>query len=190
MTIFTIGHSSHSFDALAELLQSSGVTAVADVRSTPYSRRYPQFNAPALLHALKSVDIAYVGLGRELGGRPVRDELFRGEVADYEAMARTDEFAAGIKRVIAGAERHVVALLCSEGDPLHCHRCLLVGRHLATHGCDLKHIHGDGRIETQVAFEDRMLKDTLGLPDMFTDRAYLLEEGYRTEMHRHAFRRN
>ena len=46
--LFTIGHSNHDFRRLLQLLQSAGVTAVADVRSQPFSQRYPQFNRPEL----------------------------------------------------------------------------------------------------------------------------------------------
>lgn len=35
MTIRTIGHSNHSFAKFSELLRTTGVTAVADIRSAP-----------------------------------------------------------------------------------------------------------------------------------------------------------
>ena len=68
--VLTIGHSNHSMDALLALLKQHGVTAVADVRSAPYSRYMPQFNHDALQGVLEAGGIEYVYLGGELGGRP------------------------------------------------------------------------------------------------------------------------
>ena len=50
--IFTIGHSTHPFQQFAALLTRNGVTAVADVRSAPYSRYNPQYNREPLKAAL------------------------------------------------------------------------------------------------------------------------------------------
>ena len=40
-TLFTIGHSTHSIEEFLSLLQSYCIQAIADVRSQPYSRRFP-----------------------------------------------------------------------------------------------------------------------------------------------------
>ena len=42
-TIKTIGHSNHAIERFVDLLKAGGVEAVVDVRSMPYSRRFPQF---------------------------------------------------------------------------------------------------------------------------------------------------
>src|SRR5439155_24000994 len=68
--LFTVGHSNLEAEGLLGLLRAAGVTAVADVRSSPYSRRLPQFNRAALEASLRAAGIAYVFLGAELGGRP------------------------------------------------------------------------------------------------------------------------
>jgi uncharacterized protein (DUF488 family) len=126
LTVFTIGHSTHSYEHFLSLLRASGITAVADVRTTPFSRHFPHFNEAALRSELKLDGISYVFLGRELGGRPSSQSFYCDGVADYEKMARTETFASGIKRVVEGAKSFRVALMCSENDPLDCHRCLLV----------------------------------------------------------------
>ena len=66
--VFTIGYSTHSLDAFVMLLQHHGVTALADVRTTPYGRANPQFNRQTLERDLMARGIKYVFLGRELGG--------------------------------------------------------------------------------------------------------------------------
>ena len=49
--IFTTGHSTHALPALLELLARHQISAVADVRSDPYSRRNPQLNRETLERA-------------------------------------------------------------------------------------------------------------------------------------------
>jgi uncharacterized protein (DUF488 family) len=156
-TVFTIGHSTHSYEHFLSLLREFGITAVADVRTTPFSRHFPQFNAAALRSELKLDGISYVFLGKELGGRPSGSSFYCDGVADYEKMAKTDEFANGIRRVIDGAKKFQVALMCSEHDPLDCHRCLLVGRALSRGGMKLIHILGDGSSISHEAIEEKLL---------------------------------
>ncbi len=66
--ILTVGHSTLSYEAFLRLIRSAGVTAVADVRSAPYSRHHPHFNRDMLRDELKLDGVAYVFLGEELGG--------------------------------------------------------------------------------------------------------------------------
>jgi uncharacterized protein (DUF488 family) len=100
----------------------------------PFGPHYPHFNRDDLREELPSNGISYVFLGKELGGRPSEHGFYREGVADYEEMAQAPEFNKGLDRVIEGAKVHLIALMCSERDPLDCHRCLLVGRALAKRG--------------------------------------------------------
>ena len=124
--ILTIGHSTLTYEAFLSLLRATGVSAIVDVRSVPYSRHTPQFNMDTLTSELKSDGIAYVFLGDTLGGRPETRAFYCNGVADYELMAKKPEFDGGLDRLIDGAKRYRIALMCSEQDPLDCHRCLLV----------------------------------------------------------------
>ena len=145
--LLTIGHSNLAADRFLGLLKDAGVTAVADVRSVPFSRWCPWFSGKALAQRLAGEAIAYIALGDALGGRPRDPRLYRDGVADYEAMATSEEFAAGLQRVVDEMAHHRVCLLCAEREPLDCHRCLLVGRALVARGLALGHIRPDGRIE-------------------------------------------
>src|SRR5262245_43115437 len=98
--LLTIGHSNLTADRFAALLKDAGVTAVADVRSVPFSRWCPWFTGKALAERLAGEAIAYIALGDALGGRPRDPRLYRDGVADYEAMAVRAEFAAGLARVV------------------------------------------------------------------------------------------
>lgn len=182
--ILTIGHSNHSLDHFLGLLQGAGVEMVVDVRSTPASRRQPQFNKASFAQALHAAGLSYLWLGRELGGRPADPALFTDGIADFERMAETKSFREGIARVLGEADWLRLALMCAEKDPLDCHRCLLVGRALTEQGAEVRHILADGAIITQTAIED----DLLGGEVLFPPRAERLAEVYRAQARRIAFR--
>lgn len=76
MTIYSIGHSNQPMEAFLELLHKHSVQALVDVRSYPYSKYVPHFNGPDLAHAAGQVHIQYHFMGKELGGRPDRDEFY------------------------------------------------------------------------------------------------------------------
>jgi len=156
--LFSIGHSNLAADRFAAMLRAAGAEAeaVADVRSVPASRFCPWFSAKNLAPLLAKDNIAYLRFGDALGGRPRDPSLYCDGVADYEAMARTPSFQAGLDRLIADAARHRPCLMCSERDPLDCHRCLLVARALAGRGLTVGHILHDGAIEPHAATESQL----------------------------------
>ena len=78
--IKTIGHSNHPIGRFVDLLKSGGVEAVVDVRSTPYSRRFPQFGRERLAQTLSAAGILYRYEGAALGGKPK-------DGAGYDALA-------------------------------------------------------------------------------------------------------
>jgi uncharacterized protein (DUF488 family) len=153
--IFTVGHSNHSLEHFLQLLAGAEIGAIVDVRSKPHSRWSPQFNKEALASTLGKNGVAYVFLGRELGGRPDNPAFLRCGMPDYDAMSRTESFRAGINRIIEGAKTHRIALMCAERDPLDCHRFLLIGRHLASPAIPLAHILASGEVEAQDKTETR-----------------------------------
>lgn len=156
-SILTIGHSKHTIERFTALLAEARVTAVADIRSAPRSRFAPHFNKDALPASLAQQNIAYVFLGKELGGRPEQQGMFTAGVADYEKMVASESFRAGLQRLMTGAEQHLIAVMCAEADPLDCHRCLLVGRALAGANVDVGHILASGEIITHGQAEERLL---------------------------------
>jgi|SoiMethySBSTD1v2_1073268.scaffolds.fasta_scaffold133712_2 uncharacterized protein (DUF488 family) len=179
VALLTIGHSNHPADRFIELLKSADVTAIADVRSVPFSRWCPWFTAQALAERLAREGIAYLPFGDTLGGRPRDRKLYRDGVIDYEAVAATPEFRAGLDRLIEETGHHRLCLMCSEREPLDCHRFLLVARALAERGLAASHILVDGRIEPQAAAEGRLLALAGGAPDLLHDDAQRLAAAYR-----------
>jgi uncharacterized protein (DUF488 family) len=148
--VFTIGHSTHSVEKLTGLLGFHGIEVLVDTRSQPYSRYAPGFNRRALEGALGDLGIGYLFLGGELGGRPEGEEFYDGKGrVDYGLLGRSRSFLDGISRLEKEILARTVGLLCSEEDPAHCHRRLLVGRALEERGFTLRHIRGDGSVEVE-----------------------------------------
>ncbi|APB33404.1 hypothetical protein GlitD10_1084 [Gloeomargarita lithophora Alchichica-D10] len=156
--LFTIGHSQHSLESFIVLLQQHNVTALADVRSMPYSRRLPQFNRPVLEKNLPQAEIRYAFLGKELGARPEDSHCYVDGKALYENIAVTSGFSQGINRILKGVRSHRIALMCAEKDPVTCHRAILVCQHLLPFNLEIGHILTDGSLEYHEDLEDRLLK--------------------------------
>ena len=188
--VLTIGHSNHSPDAFRALLQEHGVAAVADVRSAPYSRYAPHFNHDVLKDALENQGIAYLFLGGELGGRPADRSCYddAGRVC-YDRVAAADFFAEGLRRIIRNADDGRLALLCTEKEPLECHRTLLVARALNERGLAVKHIHANSELESHAAAMDRLLT-LFHLPpngDLFRSREEIVADALTRQARRVAY---
>jgi uncharacterized protein (DUF488 family) len=186
--VFTIGHSTHSIENFIDLLRQHAVTAIADVRSVPYSRMQPQFNRESIAGALKKHGIAYAFLGKELGARSDDRDCYENGRVQYRRLARTQLFRSGIYRVREGSRKLRLALMCAERDPLDCHRTVLVSRELTAAGENVVHILADGRIEPHAETMRRLL-GMVGLPetDLFRTEAQLLEEAYAAQEARIAY---
>jgi len=170
--ILTLGHSNHPLVRYVELLQAQGVTAVADVRSQPYSRHVPQF-------CLATAGIAYVFLGAELGARSPDPAHYQDGRLRYDRLAASELFQQGLLRLEQGQARWRIALLCAERDPLTCHRGLLVAPCLVQRSLAVMHIHPDGRLESQAELEDRLLAaGGLAEGDLFSSREERLVRAY------------
>src|SRR5882724_9956771 len=187
--LYTVGHSNHPIERFVGLLQPHGITAVADVRSTPYSRFNPQFRREKLQAALAEVGIQYVFLGQELGARSQDPACYDAEGrVSYAKLARTELFRNGMHRLITGMADHRISLMCAERDPLECHRTILVAREMVREGVAVTHILGDGSLEPHEHALQRLatsLKLTGG--DLFSDSADRVEQAYDLQAARIAY---
>jgi len=187
--LFSIGHSNIPAERFIGLLRHASVYAIADVRSTPFSRRFPWFSGKNLATTLAQHGMTYLAYGDALGGRPRDATLYRDGVADYEAMARQPDFQIGLDRLLADAARSRVCLMCAEREPLDCHRCLLVSRSLAERGLTIGHILHDGTVEPHAATEQRLLALTGASDDLFvTGQDERLAAAYRRRARAVAYR--
>ena len=145
MRIWTIGHSTRTIDEFISLLQANQIRSLADVRTLPGSRRYPQFNKETLADSLSKVGIRYEHFP-DLGGRrrprddshnlAWRNASFRG-YADY---METEEFHKGTKRLLQLAtDAGSTAMMCAEAVWWRCHRSL-ISDYLKAGGIEVMHI--------------------------------------------------
>lgn len=187
--IFTIGHSSHPIDKFIGLLHQHKITAIADVRSHPYSRHFPHYSQEYLKCSLSEARIAYAFLGKELGARSENPACYRNGKVDYELLAHDPLFQKGLARLRKGLQHYRIALMCAEKDPLDCHRAILISRELVKHGIQVIHILADRSIESHSDMEKRLLR-TLQIPetDMFRSKSEILQEAYRIRSEQIAYR--
>ncbi len=142
--ICTIGHSTRSFAEFLLLLKQSKIEAVADIRTFPSSRKFPQFNADQLEKSLAQNGIEYLNI-LKLGGRRKaiintqnvawRHPAFRG-YADY---MESEDFELGIADLESVATQKCTAMMCSEAVWWRCHRSM-VSDYLAVKGWKVLHI--------------------------------------------------
>jgi uncharacterized protein (DUF488 family) len=169
--LYTIGHSSHTPEHFIELLQRHGIEVLVDVRSAPYSRYSPHFDREPLRDLVTAAAIKYLYLGDAIGGRPKDESHYDLDGhARYAKVAESPDFLDGIRRLERGADGFRVAIMCSEEDPAHCHRRLLIGRVLIARGAELRHIRGDGELQTEAqvaAASGKLLADPQ--PALFAD---------------------
>ena len=192
--IFTIGHSNHETHQFINLLRGQGADLVLDVRSSPWSKRYPQFNREELGRDLLRQGIGYEWFGDWFGARQT-DESFYMPAGwlNYAWYTASDHFKEGIRQLDQWLTAvNIPALMCAEKDPFDCHRAIMVSRALSLQGYEIRHILADGTVQTQAQLDERLLDkyfphreelDIFGLIDGETDPAQTLAEAYlkRTE---------
>jgi uncharacterized protein (DUF488 family) len=144
MTIWTIGHSTHAIEEFLGLLSGARIQTIADVRSFPGSRKYPQYGREALAATLAGHGIGYEWLPALGGRRRVlpdspntawRNASFRG-YADYMS---TPEFAQGLGQLIQLASQARTAMMCAEAVWWRCHRSMIADA-LSVRGIEVVHI--------------------------------------------------
>lgn len=151
MKIWTIGHSTRTGEEFGQILLAHGIRSLVDVRTFPGSRRYPQFNKPALSASLADLDIAYHHEPR-LGGRRTprkdsrntawRNSSFRG----YADHMETEEFRDGVQKLLELSTQTRTAIMCAEALWWRCHRSL-VADYLKAAGQSVIHIVDAKKVE-------------------------------------------
>lgn len=177
--VYTIGHSNHSAKTFLKLLKKHNVSAVVDVRSKPYSRRNPHFNYKPLAALLKENKIVYVYLGKELGAHSEDPNCYVNGKISYKRLAESSLFKLGLDRVVKGIETYTIAIMCSEKEPLACHRTVLVSRYLFKRGISVYHILANGQLESHEIITQRLL-DELGMQnnELFRSHDEVIDEAF------------
>lgn len=157
--IYTVGHSNYEIDNFIKVISSYGIDFIVDVRSSPYSKYCPQFNRENIKDSLKNIGIQYLFLGKELGARPNDSSCYYGGRVQFDLLRKTELFKQGIAR-LKDAESKVclLAIMCSEKNPIDCHRTVLISRVLKEEGIDVKHIISDTEVIDQSQIEEQLQK--------------------------------
>lgn len=159
--LYSIGHSNQTLEEFLMLLQTHDINCIVDVRSVPASKYSPQFNQENLKYFLRSHGIQYLYFGDEFGARRT-DCLDEDGQVNFELAVETPMFQQGVKRLMNGLQKgYRISLMCSEADPLECHRFSLVSRYFHDHGVDVQHILKGAALMSQVDVEKRMIEEYL-----------------------------
>lgn len=150
----TVGHSNQSIEEFFQLLESQRIDCILDVRSMPYSKYTPQFNEEFLKTWLKTHGVLYVPFGKHFGARRSdclkETEFIKKGVKEikpqvnFELGVTTPDFLCGVERLNKALDQNRrVSLMCSEADPLGCHRFSFISRYFYELGWDVQHIARD-----------------------------------------------
>jgi uncharacterized protein (DUF488 family) len=157
--IYTIGHSTHRIEYFLDLLKHYNVNCVIDVRSMPTSRFNPQYNKKSLTISLSSNVVEYVHFGDAFGARQTDPRLLdRSGRVDFEKVRNTEKFKDAISRLNReSAAGNTIALMCSEAEPLSCHRFVMIS--VALKDFEVRHILKDKSIASQQELESRLIEN-------------------------------
>ncbi len=175
--LYTIGHSTFPMEHFIELLEMYEINYVLDVRSIPFSRFTPQYNSNAIQIPLKEKGISYAQMGKFFGARQSDEKYYPEGYLDFELFRASELFKKGLENVVKGLEHNNIALMCTEKNPIDCHRAIMVARGFELEGINVKHILHDFSV-----LEHNELNNVL-LDKYFPNRAQLsfIEEENKSE---------
>ena len=159
MSVYTIGCSTNTLERFLELLKMHNINCIVDVRSTPFSKYTSQFNREGLQSYLKKQNILYIWMGKEFGARRDNKELYSIQgYLDFEKVIKDDEFLGGVDRIRNGISKgYRICLMCTEKDPIDCHRTILVSKGLDDNDIEVNHILQDGKLVNKKQIDERLL---------------------------------
>jgi len=159
----TIGHGKAELHTFIRTLITYKVNCIVDVRSSPYSKYCPLFNKNVFEIELAKHNIAYKWLGNALGGRPKDDSTYdENGIVDYQKLVKTELFLTGLKELEELSVTNNVAIMCSESDPIKCHRFLAISRELARREFRVVHLKVSLPYIKQSQLEDDLVKIHFG----------------------------
>lgn len=184
-TIYTIGFQDFTIDDFINLLKQKGITLLIDIRSKPYSDRFPDYNKDNLKATLASYGIAHESSSREFGARQEDPTFYTDGQLDFELFGNSPMFIEGVERVIGLIDSgETVVLMCHESDPIDCHRAILCGRAFHNRGFQVIHLLAHDSAISQEVIEKRLLAkhfpDAENQPDDKKSRK-LLSQAYRKQ---------
>ena len=141
-------------------LKTHRIDLLVDVRSRPYSQRFPDYNKEYLEQMLKRNEIYYRNYSSEFGARQEdRKYLSTDGRLDFELFRNSPQFMEGYNKVCTGMKKgYRAALMCAEKDPFNCHRSILVAKAFHDSGFEVVHLLPGNITMSQKDIEKRLLE--------------------------------
>lgn len=188
--LYTIGHSSYDKEKFLKLIKDYNINYLLDVRSTPYSKYAPQYNADVIRMYLEANSVHYVSMGKRFGARQKDMSLYDEDgILDFSKTRQTVFFQNAVGSVLKGLNSGSnIVLMCTEKNPIECHRTILISKAFYDIDVPVQHILSNGKYITQeninnellnMYFPDRAQMTLLDMVNGLRDDKELLEEAYR-----------
>jgi len=169
--LYTIGYATKKIDVFISILKKESVDCVVDVRSSPYSKQFKEYNKENLENALKQNNIKYLHFGAQFGARRNEDDAYSQvndvfsesrktlEYVDFQKVYKLPIFLNGIERIKEGLNKaYKIAFMCSEKMPFNCHRALMISEYLHKQGINITHLI-DEKTSIEHSLLDKLIKE-------------------------------
>lgn len=179
--LYSIGCSTLSLNDFIQNLKNHNISVIADVRSVPYSKTTPQFNKEELIRELRKNHILYGDFSKEFGARRTELSVYESGRVSFDKTKKLQIFSDGINRIEKGLSMgYSIALMCTEKNPLDCHRFSLVSRGIyEKSGIECEHILTSSDVIKTSQLENEMLRK-FGLEmDFFLSREDRIKDAYK-----------
>lgn len=185
-TVYTIGYSGFpDMEAFLRCLKDADIRLLVDVRSTPYSQYYQQYDKPFISEMLKNNGIQYRNYSREFGARQEDKSFYRNGRLDFSVFVQSSQFLEGVKKVHSAIKLgYTPVLMCAEKEPATCHRAIMISRFFYNTGFDIRHFMPEGHSKTQRDVENELLdayfksRNQLSLFEAYKQDEELIPEAY------------
>ena len=158
-TLYTIGYTGFTVEEFITTLKHYGINVVIDVRSSPYSERYADYNKDNIEKVLKEHGIYYRNYVSEFGARQDDARFYADDgILDFELFAQSERFKSGVCKIQNSLEKgYRIVLMCAEKNPVQCHRTILVARAFSDRGYSVLHLLPEQKAITQEQIELELL---------------------------------
>lgn len=156
--IYSIGYSGIVIEDFIKILKKNEINCVIDVRSIPYGKYTPDYNKENIKEKLKKNGILYENFSKEFGARRNEENVYDSDgKVNFLKVSKCENFKKGVDRIKKGVEKYSIVLMCSEKNPIECHRFSLVSRFITEEGFEVIHILNDGNLQKQCDLEKIMV---------------------------------
>ena len=187
--VYSIGYTAFDIDDFIDVLKEYKIDVVIDVRSYPYSKRYPEYNRDKLSAQLKDNNIYYRNYDKEFGARQKNKAFYnKNGILDFDKFSKSDQFLEGIEKISYSMSKgYTFVLLCAEKRPITCHRTILVSKAFFDRGYRVEHILENRRTISQEEINNMLLdkffpdRNQINLFHNSKDDVQLINEAYKKQ---------